>query len=151
MEPLAPPLDRRAIERILPHRHPFLFVDRITELEPDRRIVGIKTVTYDERYLVRGEGRRPSLPATILMEAVAQVGAVMILAKPENRRRLVFFMGIDRVRFRLPVHAGDTVVIEARVRRSGPRMGLFEGTATVEGRVVADGAMTFALGSDDPA
>jgi 3-hydroxyacyl-[acyl-carrier-protein] dehydratase len=151
MEALAPPLDRRAIESILPHRPPFLFVDRITELEPDRRIVGVKNVSYDERYLVRAEGARPSLPATILMEAVAQVGAVMILAKPENRRRVVFFMGVARARFRLPVHAGDTVVIEARALRTGPRMGLFEGTARVGGRVVAEGAMSFALGPEDQA
>lgn len=145
--PLTLPLDRRAIERILPHRPPFLFVDRITELEPDRRIVGIKNVTGDERYLARAAGRRPVLPPTILVETVAQVGAILILARPENRERIVFFMGIERARFRLPVHAGDVLVIEARARRVGPRLGIFEGTATVDGLVVADGAMTFALGA----
>ncbi len=149
MEPLVLPLDRCAIERILPHRYPFLLVDRVIELEPDRRIVGIKNVTFNERYLAGVAGGRPTLPATILMEAVAQVGAIMILVKPENREKLVFLMGIERARFRRPVRAGDVVVIEATVRRLGSRMGLFEGAARVDGRLVADGAMTFALASAD--
>ena len=89
------PLDYTAIERILPHRYPFLLVDRITELEPDKRIVGIKNVTLNERYLAHGDGEAPVLPPTILTEAVAQVGAIMILAKPENREKLIYFMGIE--------------------------------------------------------
>jgi 3-hydroxyacyl-[acyl-carrier-protein] dehydratase len=149
MLPLALPLDHVAIQRILPHRYPFLLVDRITELEPDRRIVGIKNVTSDERYLTR-VGGRPALPPMILMEAVAQVGAIMVLAKTENRAKLAFFMGIERARFRRAAYVGDVLVIEAQVRRLGSRMGLFEGTARVDGRPVADGAMTFALG-DRPA
>ena len=79
------PLDYAAIERILPHRYPFLLVDRITEFEPDKRIVGIKNVSLNERYLAHRDGEPPVLPPTILTEAVAQVGAILILAKPENR------------------------------------------------------------------
>ena len=86
------------------------------------------------------------LPPTILTEAVAQVGAIMILAKPENRQRLIFFAGIERVRYRRPVHAGDVVVIEANVVRLRSRMGLLKGVARVDGRAVIDGTMTFALG-----
>ena len=108
------PLDCSAIERILPHRYPFLLVDRITEFEPDKRIVGIKNVTLNERYLAHRPGEPPVLPPTILTEAVAQVGAILILAKPENRDRLTFFVGIERVRYRRPVHPGDVVEIEAR-------------------------------------
>jgi 3-hydroxyacyl-[acyl-carrier-protein] dehydratase len=144
--PLTLPLDYAAIERILPHRYPFLLVDRITELEPDKRIVGIKNVTLNERYLSRQAGERPALPPTILTEAVAQVGAILILSKPENREKLIFFMGIERVRYRRPVYPGDIVEIEARVRRLRSRMGQFEGFARVNGRVVVDGRMTFALG-----
>ena len=140
------PLDYSAIERILPHRYPFLLVDRITELEPDKRIVGIKNVTLNERYLSHQAGDRPALPPTILTETIAQVGAILILSKPENREKLIFFMGIDRVRFRRPVYPGDVVEIEARVRRLRSRMGQFEGFARVNGRVVVDGRMTFALG-----
>ena len=127
------PLDYSAIERILPHRYPFLLVDRITEFEPDKRIVGIKNVTLNERYLAHGIGERPALPPTILTEAVAQVGAIMILAKPENREKLIYFMGIERVRYRCPVYPGDVVVIEALVRRLRSRMGLLRGIARVEG------------------
>ena len=140
------PLDYTAIERILPHRYPFLLVDRIIEFEPDKRIVGIKNVTLNERHLARRNGEAPVLPPTILTEAVAQVGAIMILAKPENREKLIYFMGIERVRYRRPVHPGDVVVIEATVRRLRSRMGQLRGIARVNGAVVVEGTMTFALG-----
>ena len=146
MDALTLPLDYSAIERILPHRYPFLLVDRITEFEPDKRIVGIKNVTLNERYLARRDGEPPVLPPTILTEAVAQVGAILILAKPENRERLIYFMGIERVRFRRPVHPGDVVEIEALVRRLRSRMGVLHGVARVDGKVVVEGTMTFALG-----
>lgn len=139
------PLDYAAIERILPHRYPFLLVDRITELEFDKRIVGIKSVSMNERYLSH-TGGKPALPPTILTEAVAQVGAIMILAKPENREKLIYFMGIERVRYRRPVRPGDVVVIEAVVRRLRSRMGVLRGVARVGDQVVIEGTMTFALG-----
>ena len=91
---LSLPLDYSAIERILPHRYPFLLVDRITAFEPDKRIVGVKNVTMSDRLLSSpGPDGRPALPPTVLTEAVAQVGAILILAKPENRQRLPFFAG----------------------------------------------------------
>lgn len=143
---LALPLDYTAIERILPHRYPFLLVDRVTELETDKRIVGIKNVSLNERYLSREGGMPPALPPTILTEAVAQVGAILILSKPENREKLIFFMGIERVRYRQPVRPGDVVEIEARVKRLRSKMGQLDGFARVDGRVVVSGTMTFALG-----
>jgi 3-hydroxyacyl-[acyl-carrier-protein] dehydratase len=146
MTELALPLDYAAIERILPHRYPFLLVDRITEFEPDKRIVGIKNVSQNERYLARDAGQPPVLPFAVLTEAVAQVGAIMILAKPENREKLIYFMGIERVRYRRPVHPGDVLEIEARVVRLRSRMGVLHGVARVSGEVVAEGTMTFALG-----
>jgi 3-hydroxyacyl-[acyl-carrier-protein] dehydratase len=146
MEDLTLPLDNATIERILPHRYPLLLVDRITELEMDKRIVGIKNVTLNERNLSHRDGERPVMPPTILTEAIAQVGAILILAKAENRQRLPFFAGIERVRYRRPVHAGDVVVIEAVVKRLRSRMGVLHGIARVEGKVVVEGTMTFALG-----
>jgi len=146
MDTLTLPLDYTAIERILPHRYPFLLVDRIIEFEPDRRIVGIKNVSLNERYLAHPAGESPVLPPTILTEAVAQVGAIMILSKPEHRDKLIFFMGIERVRYRRPVRPGDVVVIEAMAKRLRSRMGLLRGVATVDGKVVVEGTMTFALG-----
>jgi 3-hydroxyacyl-[acyl-carrier-protein] dehydratase len=143
---LSLPLDYSAIQRILPHRYPFLLVDRITEFEADKRIVGVKNVSLNEKYLAYGDGDRPVLPPTILTEAIAQVGAIMILAKPENREKLIFFMGIERVRYRRPVYTGDQVVIEALVRRLRSRMGMLRGIARVDGEVVVEGTMTFALG-----
>ena len=141
------PFDHTIIQRILPHRYPFLLVDRITEFEPDHRIVGIKNVSANERVLTREPGRRPTLPPTILTEAVAQVGAIMILGKPENRDKLIFFMGIDHVRFRRPVYAGDQVQITATVKRLRAKMGWLHGVARVNGEVCAEGTMTFALGA----
>ena len=143
------PLDYAAIEQILPHRYPFLLVDRIIEFEPDKRIVGIKNVSVNERYLSAAtNGRRAALPPTILTEAVAQVGAILILAKPENRHRLIYFMGIDKVRYRGAVYPGDVVEIEALVKRLRSRMGILTGRARVRGKVVVHGTMTFALGGD---
>lgn len=140
------PLDYAAIERILPHRYPFLLIDRITAFEPDKRIVGIKSVSMNERYLWNAGPGKPVLPPTVLTEAVGQVGAIMILAKPENREKFIFFMGIERVRYRRPVYAGDVVEIEATVIKLRSRVGVLRGVARVEGRVVVDGTMTFALG-----
>src|SRR5438128_623374 len=135
------PLDHAAIERILPHRFPFLLVDRITEFEPDKRIVGIKNVAINEPYLSRPANGRPSLPPTILTEAVAQVGAILILAKPENKDQLIFFRGMERVRFRAAVYPGDVVMVEANVKRLRSRMGVLQGRATVNGKVVVNGTM----------
>ena len=141
------PLDYAAIEQILPHRYPFLLVDRIVELEPDKRIVGIKNVSSGERFLAAGtDGQPPALPPTILTEAIAQVGAILILSKPENRNKIPLFVGIERVRYRRAVCPGDVVEIEARVKRLRSRMGQLYGFARVNGKVVLNGTMTFALG-----
>ena len=106
------PLDYAAIERILPHRYPFLLVDRITEFEVDKRIVGIKNVTLNERYLSPNDDP-PVLPPTILTEAVAQVGAIMILAKPENRDRLILSIALR--------HRVDAERVRVRGERAGAR------------------------------
>jgi len=150
-EPLRLPLEIEDIKKVLPHRYPFLLVDRILEMEEDRRVLGVKNVSSDERYFIAGPGGRPVLPASILTEAMAQAGAVLILSKPENRARLIYFMGIDRVRYRRPVSAGDTVLLEGTVVRLRARMGSLRGVARVDGRVVCEGQMTFALGDRPPA
>ena len=139
------PLDLEDIKAILPHRHPFLLVDRVLELEEDERVVALKNITSNERYFIAGPGGVPTLPASILTEAMAQAGAILILSKPENRSRLVYFMGIDRVRYRRPVVAGDQVRLEAQVVRLRSKMGTLKGQALVDGKVVCEGQMTFAL------
>ncbi|HKH73558.1 MAG TPA: 3-hydroxyacyl-ACP dehydratase FabZ [Vicinamibacterales bacterium] len=147
MDALILPLDQRAIQQILPHRYPFLLVDRIIELEPDKRIVGIKNVSVSERFLSQATGASPpGVPPTILTECVAQVGAILILSKPENRDKIPLFVGIERVRYRRAVCPGDVVEVEARVKRLRRRMGQLYGCARVNGKVVLEGTMTFALG-----
>lgn len=145
MTTLRLPLEIEDIKAILPHRYPFLLVDRIVALEEDKRVLGIKNVSANERYFIAGPGGRPTLPASILTEAMAQAGAVLILAKPENRSRLIYFMGIDRVRYRRPVTPGDVVELEGSVLRLRSKMGALRGVARVDGRVVCEGQMTFAL------
>jgi 3-hydroxyacyl-[acyl-carrier-protein] dehydratase len=149
--PLKLPLEIEDIKAILPHRYPFLLVDRIVELEEDRRVLGLKNVTSNERYFIAGPGGVPTLPASILTEAMAQAGAVLILWKPEHRSRLVYFMGIDRVRYRRPVVAGDQLYLEGEVVRLRSKMGSLRGRALVDGKVVCEGQMTFALGERPPA
>ncbi len=139
------PLEIEGIKAILPHRYPFLLVDRVMEFEVDHRIVGLKNVSANDRYFISGPDGVPVLPASILTEAMAQVGAILVLGKPENRSKLIYFMGIDRVRYRHPVVAGNSVRLEAIVQRLRPKMGSFRGTASVDGRVVCEGQMTFAL------
>jgi 3-hydroxyacyl-[acyl-carrier-protein] dehydratase len=149
--PFRLPLEIEAIKAVLPHRAPFLLVDRILELEEDRRVVGLKNVTSNERYFIAGPGGVPTLPASILTEAMAQAGAVLILSKPENRSRLIYFMGIDRVRYRRPVVAGDQLILQGEVLRLRSKMGHLRGTALVDGNIVCEGQMTFALGERPPA
>ncbi len=144
--PLKLPLEIEDIKAILPHRSPFLLVDRVIELEADRRVVAVKNVTTNERYFIAGPGGVPTMPATILTEAMAQAGAILILSKPENRSRLIYFMGIDRVRYRRPVVAGDVVVLEGVVLRLRAKMGTLRGRALVDGKIACEGEMTFALG-----
>jgi 3-hydroxyacyl-[acyl-carrier-protein] dehydratase len=144
------PLEIEDIKKILPHRPPFLLVDRIVEFETDKRVVGIKNVSANERYFIAGPGGVPVVPASILTEAMAQAGAVLILAKPENHSRLIYFMGIDRVRCRRPVTAGDQVFLEGTVLRLRRTMGSLRGVALVDGKVVCEGQMTFALGDLKP-
>ena len=145
---MALPLDQGAIGRILPHRYPFVLVDRIVECEIDKRIVGIKNVSRNDRYLSPAiAGGVAALPPTILTEAIAQVGAILILAKPENRQRLPLFTGIQRVRYGRPAHPGDVVVMEAVLVRLRSRMGVLRGFARVGDEIVLRGTMTFALAS----
>ena len=148
MTELAPyplPLEIEDIKKILPHRYPFLLVDRVLELEPDKRVLAQKSITSNERYFIAGPGGVPIFPASILTEAIAQTGAVLILTKPENRHRLIYFMGIDRVRYRRPVVAGDRVLLEASILRLRARTGTLHGFAKIDGKIVCEGQMTFAL------
>lgn len=132
-------LDSRAIQELLPHRYPFLLVDRIIELVPRERVVGIKQVSINEPFF---QGHFPGaavMPGVLVVEALAQVGAVLALREIEDRdSKLVLFTGIREARFRRPVVPGDTLILEVTALRIGSRVQRMRGEAKVEGQLVAD-------------
>lgn len=132
-------LDARAIQQILPHRYPFLLVDRIIELTPDVRIVGIKQVTINEPFFQGHYPGAPVMPGVLIVEALAQVGAIYALQLIKERaQKLPLFSGIDGARFRRPVRPGDTLVLEVTPLRVGGRIQRMRGEARVEGQLVAE-------------
>ena len=140
------PLDYQAIERILPHRYPFLLVDRVTELELDKRIVGIKNVSLNERYLTVDSNGSAALPPMILTEDAQFPGiGDRLPGEQPHRRRLAGAVGAEQPE----ADPGGPVEIEAVVLRLRSRMGLLKGVARVNGQRIVEGTMTFALG--DPA
>lgn len=139
-------LDSRAIQELLPHRYPFLLVDRIVELEPNKRAVGIKQVTINEPFFQGHFPGAPVMPGVLIIEALAQVGAILALREIEDRaRKLVLFTGIDDARFRKPVVPGDTLVLEVTAMRIGSRVQRMRGEAKVDGQVVAGAELTSVL------
>ena len=132
-------LDIRAIQELLTHRPPFLLVDRIIELVPRLRIVGIKQVTINEPFFLGHYPGAPVMPGVLIVEALAQVGAVLALREIEDReKRIPLFSGINNARFRRPVVPGDTLVLEVTALRMGSRVQRMRGEAKVDGQLVAE-------------
>ena len=138
-------LGRAEIEAILPHREPFLLIDEVVELEPGERVVARKQVRPDEWYLAGHFPGRPVMPGVLIVEAMAQTGAVAVLAQEENRGRLALFAGIDDVRFKRIVEPGDELELECRLEAVRGPIGRGKATATVDGELVARGTLTFAV------
>jgi 3-hydroxyacyl-[acyl-carrier-protein] dehydratase len=142
---LKAPLDRRAIEEILPHREPFLLLDEITLIEPGVRVVARKRVRADEWYLAGHFPGRPIMPGVLMVEAMAQAGAVAVLSEEENRGKLALFAGIDDVRFKRIVEPGDELEVTCELERLRGPVGRGKAKATVDGELAVRGTLTFAL------
>jgi 3-hydroxyacyl-[acyl-carrier-protein] dehydratase len=140
-------LDSRAIQEILPHRYPFLLVDKIIELEPRVRIVGIKQVTINEYFFQGHFPDAPVMPGVLQIEALAQVGAILALREFEDREsKIPYFSGIEHARFRRPVVPGDTLVLEVTAIRIGSRVQKMRGEAKVDGKITAEAEIMCIIG-----
>jgi 3-hydroxyacyl-[acyl-carrier-protein] dehydratase len=137
--------DIKQIMEIIPHRPPFLLVDRILECESGVRAVGIKSVTMNEPFFVGHFPGEPIMPGVLIVEALAQVGAVALLSADHNRGKLALFAGINEFRFRGKVTPGDQLRLELTVTRSKGAIGKGNAVASVDGQVVAEGELIFAI------
>jgi 3-hydroxyacyl-[acyl-carrier-protein] dehydratase len=141
----AVPLGRAEIEAIIPHREPFLLLDEVLELEPGSHVVARKTVREDEWYLAGHFPGRPVMPGVLIVEAMAQAGAVAVLAEEENRGRIALFAGIDDVRFKRVVEPGDQLELRCDIERVRGPIGRGKATAHVGDELAVRGTLTFAV------
>ena len=145
VEPEAKSLDIHAIQRILPHRYPFLLVDRVTELVADKRAVGIKNITINEPFFQGHFPKRPVMPGVLIIEALAQLSGLLLLNKPENLGKYAYFVAMDNVKFRRTVLPGDTLVLETEILRIRQKTGMMRTRSTVDGKIAAEAELMFAL------
>jgi beta-hydroxyacyl-ACP dehydratase FabZ len=143
--------DIREIMNLLPHRYPFILVDRILEMIPDERVVGLKNVTMNEPFFQGHFPGTPVMPGVLIIEAMAQVGGILAYSTIEEaqERPLIYFMGIDKARFRKPVVPGDQILFEVKLLQRRSKLFKMAGKATVEGAVVAE-AEVMAMTEDKP-
>jgi UDP-3-O-[3-hydroxymyristoyl] N-acetylglucosamine deacetylase/3-hydroxyacyl-[acyl-carrier-protein] dehydratase len=138
-------LDTKQIMEILPHRYPFLFIDRILHLEPGRRAVGIKNVSANDYFFTGHFPGRPVMPGVLIVEAMAQVGGVLMLSQETSRGKIAYFMSINNVKFRKTVVPGDQLILEVEVVKLRSKTGQVHGRALVENKVVAEADLMFSL------
>lgn len=138
-------LDIQGIKEILPHRYPFLLIDRILELEPMKRGLGLKNITFNEIQFHGHFPDQPIMPGVLILEAMAQVGGIALLYPEENRGKLALFGGIDKVKFRRQVVPGDQLVMESTILKVRGNMGKIGSIAHVGKELVAEGEFMFAM------
>jgi 3-hydroxyacyl-[acyl-carrier-protein] dehydratase len=139
------PFGRELIEEILPHREPFLLLDEVLELEPGRRVVARREVRAEDPWFAGHFPGRPVMPGVLIVEAMAQAGAVAVLYEPENRGKIAFFAGIDDCRFKRVVEPGDTLVLTCEIDQVRGPIGRGKATAHVGDELAARGTLTFAV------
>lgn len=139
-------LDVKQIEEIIPHRHPFLLVDYIEDYVPGEYAVGYKCVTFREDFFKGHFPQQPVMPGVLIVEALAQTGAVAILSQEENKGKIAFFGGIDKCRFKRKVVPGDKLRLETKIIKQKGPVGIGEAIATVDGKVAVKVELTFMIG-----
>jgi beta-hydroxyacyl-ACP dehydratase FabZ len=138
-------LDFDALKKVLPHRFPFLLVDKVTITEPEKTATGIKSVSGNESFF---QGHFPDhaiMPGVLIVEAMAQVACVLLLSKPEMKEKLAFFMGMEEIKFRRPVVPGDRLEIKVEVLQMRSKFGKAKGEAYVEGQLATEATFSFAV------
>lgn len=142
------PLEAADIMRILPHRYPFLLIDRVLELEPGKRVVAVKNVTANEPQFTGHFPERPIMPGVLIVEALAQAGAVAVLSLPEYRGKLALFAGIDECRFRRTVLPGDQLVLTVELEKLRGLFGRARAVASVGGEIAVEATISFVIPRD---
>lgn len=135
----------KELEEIIPHRYPFLLLDGVEELEPGKRVKAVKCVTFREDFFAGHFPQEPVMPGVLIIEALAQAGAVAILSVPENKGKTAYFGGIDKVRFRKKVVPGDRLTLECEIIRTKGPVGVGRAVARVDGNVAVSGELTFVV------